>query len=66
MVMLLQIQAPRLKRALYFRRMWLLIMKCDTSIKMIRANNVLKYESLDQSLAQYIIQLIHSRTTLFI
>jgi hypothetical protein len=37
----------------------------DTPIKMIRANNVLKYQSLDQSLVQYIIQVVHSRTTLF-
>jgi hypothetical protein len=28
---------------------------CDTPIKMIRANNVLKYQSLDQLLVQYII-----------
>jgi hypothetical protein len=27
----------------------------DTPIKMIRANNVLKYQFLDQLLAQYII-----------
>jgi hypothetical protein len=31
---------------------------------MTRANNVLKYQSLDQSLIQYIIQMVHSRTTL--
>jgi hypothetical protein len=37
---------------------------CDTPIKMTRANNVLKYQSLDQSPVQYIIQVIHSRTTL--
>jgi hypothetical protein len=37
---------------------------CDTPIKMIRANNVLKYQSLDQSLVQYIIHVVHSRTLL--
>jgi hypothetical protein len=37
---------------------------CDTPIKITRANNVLKYQSLDQSLVQYIIQVVHSRTTL--
>jgi hypothetical protein len=31
---------------------------------MTRANNVFKYQSLDQSLVQYIIQVVHSRTTL--
>jgi hypothetical protein len=31
---------------------------------MTRANNVLKYQSLDQSLVQYIIQVVHSLTTL--
>jgi hypothetical protein len=36
---------------------------CNTPIKMIRANNVLKYQSLDQSLVQYIIQVIYSSTT---
>jgi hypothetical protein len=36
----------------------------DTPIKMIRANNVLKYQSLDQLLVQYIIQVVHSHTTL--
>jgi hypothetical protein len=35
-----------------------------TPIKMIRANNVLKYQSLYQSLVQYIIQVIHSHTIL--
>jgi hypothetical protein len=29
-----------------------------------QANNVLKYQSLDQSLVQYIIQVVYSRTTL--
>jgi hypothetical protein len=33
-------------------------------IKMTKANNVLKYQSLDQSLVQYIIQMVYSRTTL--
>jgi hypothetical protein len=37
---------------------------CDTPVKMIRANNVLKYQSLNQSMVQYIIQVVHSRTTL--
>jgi hypothetical protein len=37
---------------------------CDTPIKINRANNVLKYQSLDQSLVQYIIQVVYSRTTL--
>jgi hypothetical protein len=37
---------------------------CGTPVKMTRANNVLKYQSLDQSLVQYIIQVVHSRTTL--
>jgi hypothetical protein len=37
---------------------------CDTLVKKTRANNVLKYQSLDQSLEQYIIQVVHSRTTL--
>jgi hypothetical protein len=37
---------------------------CDTPIKIIRANNILKYQSLDQSLVQYIIQVVHSHTTL--
>jgi hypothetical protein len=37
---------------------------CDTPIRMTRANNVLKYQSLDHSLVQYIIQVVHSRTTL--
>jgi hypothetical protein len=37
---------------------------CDTSIKMTRANNVLKYQSLDQSPVQYIIQVDYSHTTL--
>jgi hypothetical protein len=37
---------------------------CDTPIKMTRVKNVLQYQSLDQSLAQYIIQVIHSHTTL--
>jgi hypothetical protein len=31
---------------------------------MTRANNVLKYQSLDQSLVQYIIQVVHNRTIL--
>jgi hypothetical protein len=35
---------------------------CDTPIKMTGANNVLKYQSLDQSLVQYIIQVVHSHT----
>jgi hypothetical protein len=37
---------------------------CGTTIKMTKANNVLKYQSLDQSLVQYIIQVVHSHTTL--
>jgi hypothetical protein len=37
---------------------------CDTLVKMTRANNVLKYQFLDQSLEQYIIQVVHNRTTL--
>jgi hypothetical protein len=37
---------------------------CDTPIKMTKANNVFKYQSLDQSLIQYIIQVVYSRTTL--
>jgi hypothetical protein len=37
---------------------------CGTPAKMTRANNVLKYQSLDQSPVQYIIQVVHSRTTL--
>jgi hypothetical protein len=41
-----------------------LVRECDTPVKMTRANNVLKYQSLDQSLVQYIIQVVHSRTTL--
>jgi hypothetical protein len=38
--------------------------KCDTPIKRTRANNVLKYQFLDQSLVQYIIEVVHSHTTL--
>jgi hypothetical protein len=37
---------------------------CDPLINMTRANNVLKYQSLDQLLVQYIIQVVHSRTPL--
>jgi hypothetical protein len=39
---------------------------CDTLAKKTRANNVLKYQFLNQSLVQYIIQVVHSRTTLLI
>jgi hypothetical protein len=37
---------------------------CDTPVKMTKANNVLKYRYLDQSLIQYIIQMVHRSTTL--
>jgi hypothetical protein len=46
-----------------WRRWWWEEEVCNTPIKMIRANNVLKYQSLDQSLVQYIIQVIYSSTT---
>jgi hypothetical protein len=45
----------------YIVRQWLDIMSyfwsntCYTPVRMTRANNVLKYQSLDQSLVQYII-----------
>jgi hypothetical protein len=37
---------------------------CDTPVKMIRANNVLKYQSMNQSLTQYIIQVVYTHITI--
>jgi hypothetical protein len=37
---------------------------CYTPFRKTRTNSVLKYQSLDQSLVQYIIQVVHSHTTL--
>jgi hypothetical protein len=42
------------------------VTKCDTPIKMTRANNILKYQSLNESLVQYIVQVVHSHITLYL